>query len=68
MKSTSLFAVLGLSLVGAGAWALAPGATTSAEQDAAQVQAHTEARLRQVFQGLLHAEQQRALQPTATLR
>ena len=68
MKSTSLFAVLGLSLVGAGAWALAPGTTTSSEQDAAQVQAHTEARLRQVFQELLHAEQQGAGQPTANRR
>jgi hypothetical protein len=68
MKSTSLFAVLALSLVGAGAWALAPGATSSEEQDAALVQAQTEARLRQVFQGLLRAEQQGARPQTAALR
>lgn len=55
MKSTAMVAVLGLTLAGAGALALSPGDGSRAV-DEDRVQQVTEARLRQVFDGLMAAE------------
>lgn len=59
MKSTAMMAVLGLTLAGAAALAIAPAsgaAVRAAQVDETRVQLATETRLREVFQGLLQAE------------
>jgi len=56
MKTTAMLAVLGLTLAGAGALAFSPGDSAEPPVDEARVQQVTEARLRQVFEGLLASE------------